>query len=48
MKLTSREPIPNEKRETYRQDMLGIGNYLETRGIPGSVMPIYFKSSDYL
>ncbi|MDP2103452.1 MAG: hypothetical protein Q8K26_00855, partial [Candidatus Gracilibacteria bacterium] len=28
--------------------MLKLGNYLETKGIPGSAMPIYFTGSSYL
>lgn len=41
------DPMPPEKQADYDRQVLELGKYLETEGKPFSLMPIYFRHSNY-
>ncbi|MDD2870981.1 MAG: hypothetical protein PHS49_03240 [Candidatus Gracilibacteria bacterium] len=45
--IGSQNPIPKENQEAYENDVIELGKYLETQGVPGTIVPLYFKYSRY-
>ncbi|MDP2091279.1 MAG: hypothetical protein Q8K30_06815 [Candidatus Gracilibacteria bacterium] len=45
--IGGQNPIPKENQESYDNDVIELGKYLEKNGVVGSILPLYFRYSHY-